>query len=73
MCEIRHSAAGLDDDAHTQASAMLHCSVICSLMIAIFICEQSGTGRMVDGAMLSFCFTDSSSARPCALLAERHV
>ncbi|PPV10965.1 hypothetical protein XavaCFBP5823_05330 [Xanthomonas axonopodis pv. vasculorum] len=52
---------------------MLHCSVIRSLMIAIFICEQSGTYRMVDVAMLSFCSTDSSSARTCALLAERRV
>ncbi|OAG66440.1 hypothetical protein A7D17_21725 [Xanthomonas floridensis] len=35
--------------------AMLHCSVICSLMIAIFICEQSGARRLVDVAMPSCC------------------
>ncbi|ASM99471.1 MULTISPECIES: hypothetical protein [Xanthomonas] len=73
MCEIRHSAARLTHHAHAQTRAMLHCSVICSLMIAIFICEQSGTYRMVDVAMLSFCSTDSPGTRSCALLAERRA
>ncbi|PPU29759.1 hypothetical protein XspCFBP7912_18585 [Xanthomonas sp. CFBP 7912] len=48
--------------------AMLHCSVICSLMIAIFICEQPGTRRLVDIAMPS-CFPDSGSA--CAVFSEQ--
>ncbi|PPU61372.1 hypothetical protein XcodCFBP4690_15990 [Xanthomonas codiaei] len=39
-------------------SRMLHCSVICSLMIAIFICEQSGACRLVDVAMPSCRFPD---------------
>ncbi|ASL02604.1 hypothetical protein [Xanthomonas citri] len=71
MCDIRHSAPDLNDHAHAQTTAMLHCSVICSLMIAIFICEQSGTYRMVDVAMLSLCSTDSPTTRAGALLAER--
>ncbi|QJD69403.1 hypothetical protein HG421_17995 [Xanthomonas campestris pv. badrii] len=52
-------------------TAMLHCSVICSLMIAIFICEQTGICRLVDVAMLSSCFPDPSSACAAALATER--
>ncbi|MCL1500491.1 hypothetical protein M3O40_14595 [Xanthomonas nasturtii] len=52
-------------------SSMLHCSVICSLMIAIFICEQPGTCRLVDVAMLSSCFPDPSGACAAALAPER--
>ncbi|WP_115585019.1 hypothetical protein [Xanthomonas arboricola] len=47
---------------------MLHCSVICSLMIAIFICEQPGACRLGDVAMPS-CPPDF--IRACATLAER--
>ncbi|WP_425509130.1 hypothetical protein [Xanthomonas euroxanthea] len=56
--------------AHVSAlwPAMLHCSVICSLMIAIFICEQTGIGRLVDVAMPSSCFPDSVCTCPAAAL-----
>ncbi|WP_115051104.1 hypothetical protein [Xanthomonas arboricola] len=69
-------AAGLPRrcTAHVPAPwpAMLHCSVICSLMIAIFICEQTGIGRLVDVAMPSPCFPDSVGTCPVTTLhAER--
>ncbi|WP_164738612.1 hypothetical protein [Xanthomonas vesicatoria] len=48
---------------------MLRCSVICSLMIAIFICEQPGTCRLVDIEMQSLCRPDAAPA--CTSLAER--
>ncbi|PPU67589.1 hypothetical protein XpiCFBP4643_15160 [Xanthomonas pisi] len=51
--------------------AMLHCSVICSLMIAIFICEQPGACRLVDVAMQSCRL--SESARACASPAGRRA
>ncbi|CAD1797971.1 hypothetical protein QSH39_005165 [Xanthomonas arboricola pv. corylina] len=58
--------------AEPPPAAMLHCSVICSLMIAIFICEQPGTGRLVDVAMPSDCFNDCVSTCPAtARHAER--
>ncbi|PPV08123.1 hypothetical protein XbrCFBP1976_05105 [Xanthomonas bromi] len=49
---------------HRQATRaiMLHCSVICSLMIAIFICEQPDTCWLVDVVMLSSCFPDFQHA-----------
>ncbi|PPT99197.1 hypothetical protein [Xanthomonas arboricola] len=53
-----------DPRAAPSPAAMLHCSVICSLMIAIFICEQSGTGRLVDVAMPSDCYNDCVSTCP---------
>ncbi|KHL59055.1 hypothetical protein OZ13_03050 [Xanthomonas cannabis pv. cannabis] len=49
--------------------AMLHCSVICSLMIAIFICEQPDAHRLVDVVMPSYRFPDSGSA--CAVFSEQ--
>ncbi|PPU95235.1 hypothetical protein XpopCFBP1817_09195 [Xanthomonas populi] len=51
-----------DHGTEPLSAILLHRSVICSLMIAIFICEQSGTGRLVDGAMPSCCFPDSVRA-----------
>ncbi|WP_369910527.1 hypothetical protein [Xanthomonas hydrangeae] len=54
--------------AESTRPILLHCSVICSLMIAIFICEQSGTGRLVDVAMPSCCFPDS--VRTCLITAK---
>ncbi|WP_429002186.1 hypothetical protein [Xanthomonas campestris] len=64
--------AAHDARAEPPPPAMLQCSVICSLMIAIFICEQSGIGRLVDVAMPSCCFSDPICACPAtALRAER--
>ncbi|RYE89500.1 MAG: hypothetical protein EOO78_33055 [Oxalobacteraceae bacterium] len=66
------TAALPDAPAEPPPPAMLHCSVICSLMIAIFICEQPRTCRLVDVAMPSCCFPDSVCACPAAALrAER--
>ncbi|WP_438800444.1 hypothetical protein [Xanthomonas hortorum] len=61
-------ALGQERRADPPPAVMLHCSVICSLMIAIFICEQSGTGRLVDVAMPSCCFPDS--VRACLTIAN---
>ncbi|AWK20229.1 hypothetical protein BRM22_06430 [Xanthomonas oryzae pv. oryzae] len=59
---------------NSRRTAMLHCSVICSLMIAIFICEQPGTCWLVDVVMLSPCSPDSQHACcASALLAEQRT
>ncbi|WP_425510675.1 hypothetical protein [Xanthomonas prunicola] len=73
-CGIRHRDACPHRRRQADIAIMLHCSVICSLMIAIFICEQPGTCSLVDVVMLSPCFPDSQCAC-CAsnLLAERRT
>ncbi|AVQ09244.1 TPA: hypothetical protein HH295_14000 [Xanthomonas vasicola pv. zeae] len=71
---MRQSDACLYKGRQAGTATMLHCSVICSLMIAIFICEQPGTCWLVDVVMLNPCFPDSQYACcASALLAERRA